>query len=111
MLLTQVSNDKRDGRWAIEYMSCGVVICYWTTGNPEPWTNRGSLDEPAAPVQIMGATGPIIIVPEKKAEFYEKLQQRGNEPTYENVKQILIEMIGERLPHDALETKDVKDFP
>ena len=26
-----------------------------------------------------------IIVPSKKAAFYEKLQQRGNEPTYENV--------------------------
>ena len=46
----------------------------WITGNPDE--TRGSLDEPAAPVQIMGATGPIIIVPEKKDSIWNKWEEQ-----------------------------------
>ena len=50
----------------------------------QPWNNRGSLGEEPAPTQIMGATGPIIIVPEKKDSIWNKWdleQQSGGAAT------------------------------
>ena len=47
-----------------------------------------------------------IIVPEKKAAFYEKLSQRGNEPTYENVREVMVELMQAELPHGSFEPKD-----
>mmetsp|Transcript_29735 Transcript_29735/g.36903 ORF Transcript_29735/g.36903 Transcript_29735/m.36903 type:complete len:186 (-) Transcript_29735:223-780(-) len=47
-----------------------------------------------------------IIVEEKKAKFFQKLQERGGEPTGENVLAVLVDMVSSELPEGALETKD-----
>ena len=39
-------------------------------------------------------------------EFYTKLAEKGGEPTYENVRDVLVDQLVSRLPHDALEPKD-----
>ena len=39
-------------------------------------------------------------------EFYTKLVEKGGEPTYENVKEVLVEQMVSRLPNGSLEPKD-----
>ena len=39
-------------------------------------------------------------------EFYTKLAEKGGEPTYDNVRDVMVDMMVSRLPESALEPKD-----